>query len=215
MRRLAAVALLLAVGCTGGDPEPSPTTSEPAPTLVPVPEPQAPSGPAATTAGSLDESSLPVPSPWEPVVREGSIDEGYLGNDSWVHEVDPVLRGAGTLAVGCDDAPPDLTGMVPTAALEGTLELDGAPGIVLALEFADDDAAAAYFDEYLRQLALCEGDVVAQVGSSGDRWWGRRDLGDIWSEAAALDGNVATFVILQAGHGDDELEAIADQLPGR
>lgn len=177
-----------------------------------VPDPQQPTGPAATSVGGLDETFLPVPATWERAVYEGSADEGFYGNGTWVHAVDPVLRGAGTLAVGCDNAPPDLEGMVPTAVLEGTLERDGAPGIALAMRFADDVTAAEFFAEYQRQLSLCEGKTVQKLGETTDTWFGRRQLDTTWSEVAALNGDVATFLILQADIDDTELERISNTL---
>ncbi len=237
MRRVAAAfAVVVLAGCAPSEapaPSPSPTATSatpadtPAPTpsteptspslsptatAEPVPDPQLPTGPADTSTGGLDESVLPVPEGWERVAKEGSADEGFFGNGTWVHAVDPVLRGAGTLAVGCDDASPDLAGMVPTAVLEGTLEREGAPGIVLAMEFADEDAAARYFEEYKRQVGLCEGTVVEQVGETPQTWFGRRDLGQTWSEAAALNGDRATFIILQSDIDDHLLEGISNAL---
>lgn len=235
MRRVAAaLAVLLLASCTPSEaptpspssatptgtvdarPSPSPTPTTPSPSQTtsaePVPDPQLPTGPADTSTGGLDESVLPVPEGWERVAKEGSADEGFFGNGTWVHAVDPVLRGAGTLAVGCDVAPPDLAGMVPTAVLEGTIEQDGAPGIVLAMEFSDEAAAERYFAEYKRQVGLCEGTVVEQVGETERTWFGRRDLGQTWSEAAALNGDRATFIIMQSDIDDRLLEGISNAL---
>lgn len=208
---------LLSIGCSGA-PTPSPSPEE-TPVVVPtrsasepesVPDPQLPDGPAETTSASLDETDLFSPDGWDQAILEGSFDEGFIGNGTWVHEVDPVLRGGGVLAVGCSEAPQDLTGRVPVGALEGSLERDGAIGVSLALQFADAGIAADYFASWLDELAACTGSLVEPLDQSETHWLGYRDLGEAWSEVGALDGEITRFLILQADLSNEELRGIYD-----
>lgn len=205
------------VGCAGEAPMQPPISTPVATPEAPtsqeaVPEPQLPTGPAATTSGKLTEKSLVIPEGWEPIANPGSVEDGYVGNGTWVHEVDPVLRGAGTLAVGCIEEPPDLSEMLPVGALEGTLDRDGAPGITLAFEFADADAAQQFYRTWLTQAEACVGTVADKIDASDTSWAGYRHLDEVWSEASAVDGTVAKFVIVDGKLAEPEVVELVRRL---
>ncbi|SDS00074.1 hypothetical protein SAMN04488543_0896 [Friedmanniella luteola] len=96
-----------------------------------------------------------MPAGWRTVALEGSTEEGFEGNGSWVHARDPRYAAQDAITIGCADVTrddyPD-----PVAALEGNYtDGDGAPGVGLALDFADEAAAAAYWERYTAQVAAC------------------------------------------------------------
>ena len=214
----------LVVACTPGAEDPPPP-SAPSPTAVtatPSPSldggstfvPSVPTAPAPTTAGGLTDQHLPVPSGWEPEVREGSLDEGFLGNGTWVHAREAQFSAIGVMTVGCA-AVDDSSWEPPTAALEGNLIRDGQPGVVLALEFPSADAARGFFDGFVQQLEACEASgSVTRVGADADTWLGRRDLGSAWSEIVGLDGERVTSLIVSDGGAmpADQMRTLRDEM---
>ncbi len=167
-----------------------------------------PSSPAATTAGDLDDASLPQPDGWSGDVRDGSRDEGFTGNGTWLHAVDPATKGTDVLAVGCavttTDAPQ------PVAALEGNLATDSQSGISVAMQFATQTEAEQYFAAWQSQMTACVGSSVTEHSASDDTWLGQWDVdGTLWSEAAGQRGDVVKLTLLDAELPAEDLEGIA------
>ena len=215
------------VGCSPAPPAPPPTISAPTPTLTPttsgeipeptttntLPPPPAPSAPAASTAGALRATSLPVPAGWTTAALPGGDEEGYLGNGTWVHALDPRYAALDIVTVGCADVTRD-DYTDPSAALEGDYtDAAGDAGIGRVLDFAEPAAARTYFEVYLGQVRACAGGregvsvsrlrtPVADDGGVGlvDR---RRYLDDDqdWTEVVELNGARLTLLILgDPGH---------------
>ena len=177
---------------------PEPTTTNT------LPPPPAPTAPAPSTAGDLDASSLPVPSGWRTIAREGGEEEGYLGNGTWIHGRDPRYAAFDVITMGCAAVTRD-DYRDPTSALEGTYDRRGEPGIGLVLEFATAAEATAYFDLYIAQAQACRGDdAPVQINVL------RRDGGLIdqrsypdgdWTEVGKAAGRRVTLIILSdPGH---------------
>ncbi len=167
-----------------------------------------PMSPAATTAGDLDDASLPQPEGWQGDIREGSEEEGFIGNGTWLHELDPATKGTDVLAVGCAAATTDAP--EPVAALEGNLLADDKPGVSVAMQFATAAEAAEYFDAWTAQKRACIGTTVTESGSSSDTWLGQWDVdGVLWSEAGRQRGDTMLLTLLEGDLGAGELESIA------
>lgn len=186
----------------------APTSSAPEPeeptTTNTLPPPPAPTAPAPSTAGDLRAASLPVPAGWRTVAKKGGDEEGYRGNGTWVHGRDPRYAAQDAITIGCADVSrddyPD-----PVAALEGSyVDGDDNPGVGLALEFADADAAGRYWSRYTDQVQACatlqdpvhtELLDVASVGPDG--LVDRRTYPDSeWTEVGRRSGRRVTLVIL-------------------
>ena len=187
---------------------PEPTTTNT------LPPPSAPTAPAPSTAGDLDARALPVPPGWRTVAREGGEEEGYLGNGSWLHGRDPRYAAFDAITIGCapitrDDYPD------PTAALEGTYDRSGEPGIGLVLQFAGPAQARAYFEQYVRQVDACRGpDAPVQIERlpSSRGLIDRRAYDDgSWTEIAGRVDRRVTLVIL-SDPGRDVDAAQADEI---
>ncbi|WP_375423245.1 hypothetical protein [uncultured Friedmanniella sp.] len=223
---LAALALALVGGCSApapAAPQPSPaatstapsptaSSSSPDPALVPdeptttntLPPPPEPTAPAPSSAGDLEASALPVPAGWRTVARTGSEEEGYRGNGTWVHARDPRYAAQDVITIGCADVTrddyPD-----PVAALAGDY-VDAAdhPGVGLALQFADADAAGRYWTRYVDQVRACttlddpvHTELVAASSTGPDGLIDRRTYPDSrWTEVARRSGARVTLVIL-------------------
>lgn len=194
-----------AVGVPTPTPSPSaqPTVVEPTTTNTLPPPPRA-SRPAPSTAGPLSASSLPVPDQWRTAVRTGGSEAGFEGNGTWVRGRDPRYAAQDIITLGCADVTrddyPD-----PTAALEGSYERAGQPGIGLVLQFADEAKAKAFYTVYTRQVRACsasDGPVVIEVVDSDRGLIDRRTYPDgDWTEVGALRGTRLTLVILSdPGH---------------
>ena len=179
--------------------EPEPTTTN---TLPPPPEPTAP---APSTAGALDADALPVPAGWKTVALDGGPEEGFRGNGTWVHARDPRYAAQDVITIGCADVTrddyPD-----PVSALEGSYaDEDDAPGVGLALDFANEAAAAAYWERYTAQVEACQTldepvrtELVEGVPGLMDR---RTYPDGQWTEVGRRSGARVTLVILSdAGH---------------
>ena len=185
-------------------PSAGPITTEPSEIPEPtttntLPPPAAPSKAAPSTAGGLDASSLPVPSGWKTIAREGGEEEGYLGNGTWVHERDPRYAAFDVITIGCEAVTRD-DYTDPTAALEGTYQRKGEPGIGLVLEFATPAQAEGYFDLYRRQVAACQGDDAPVQITRVDSPTGLIDRraypdGD-WTEVGNVNDRRVTLIIL-------------------
>jgi hypothetical protein len=178
--------------------EPEPTTTN---TLPPPPEPTAP---APSTAGTLDADALPVPAGWKTVALDGGPEEGFRGNGTWVHARDPRYAAQDVITIGCADVTrddyPD-----PVAALEGSYDNDNAPGVGLALDFADEADAAAYWDRYTAQVEACQTlvePVRTELVEGLPGLMDRRTYPDgEWTEVGRRSGARVTLVILSdAGH---------------
>nr|WP_294693779.1 hypothetical protein [uncultured Friedmanniella sp.] len=185
-------------GAPGGV-EPEPTTTN---TLPPPPEPTAP---APSTAGSLAADSLPVPAGWRTAALDGGAEEGFQGNGTWVHARDPRYAAQDVITIGCADVTrddyPD-----PVAALEGNYtDDDGDPGVGLALDFADESAATAYWGRYRAQVEACQRldepvrtEIVPGLPGLVDR---RTYPDGQWTEVGRRSGARVTLVILSdPGH---------------
>lgn len=239
---LAALAVVLLAGCTpapspgpGAGPTPGPGPRTPGATTSPVssapadpeptttntlPPPPAPTGPAPSRAGDLDADVLPVPAGWRTVVREGGAEEGFEGNGTWVRARDPRYAAQDVITIGCADVTrddyPD-----PVAALEGSYVDDGgAPGVGLALDFADEAAATAWWQRYAAQVEACQ-DLDEPVRTTLEAGLpglvDRRTYpdGGQWTEVGRRSGARVVLVIL----GDDghrisraQVRALLDQL---
>lgn len=225
----AGLAALWLAGCTAGGPSdpspqpvstPAPPVSTPAPaaptavaeptTTNTLPPPPAPTAPAASTAGSLDASSLPVIEGWRTVARAGGDEEGYLGNGTWVHARDARYAAFDAITIGCADITrddyPD-----PVAALEGTYQnSSGAPGVGLALDFAGPADAQRYWQRYRDQVRACTGDqpVRIEVIADDSGLIDRRSYPDgEWLEVGRAGGTRVTLVILS----DDDRSITAER----
>ena len=220
-----ALTLVLLAGCTGavpvdapdpsasltpapsGPPAPS-SSSAPSTPVEPVeptttntlPPPPRPSRPAPSTAGALDAEELPVPEGWRTVALEGGDEEGFRGNGTWVHARDPRYAAQDTITLGCADVTrddyPD-----PVAALEGNYRgRGGAPGVALALDFADEAAATRWWDRYLDQVRACQtvdDPVRTEVLVEDEGLVDRRTYPDSrWTEMGRRVGKRVTLVIL-------------------
>ncbi len=236
---LVSVGGLLLAACSLSSPQPSPPAgTSPAPTPVassrmtsPVspsfaeptttntlPPPPPPSEPAPSTAGELSAGSLPVPRGWRTAVLDGGEEEGFLGNGTWVHARDPRYAAQDVITLGCSPVTRD-DYADPVAALEGNYRnSSGAPGVGLALQFADEQAADNYFELYRRQVTACStGEPVritieTDVGGLVDR---RTYPDSEWTEIAERNGRRITLIILSdPGHNLSKAAAqrILDQI---
>ena len=179
------------------DPEPTTTNT--------LPPPPAPTGPAPSEAGDLRADALPVPAGWATVALEGGAEEGFEGNGTWVHARDPRYAAQDAITIGCADVTrddyPD-----PVAALEGNyVDDDGAPGVGLALDFADEAAATTYWQRYTAQVEACQDldEPVSTVLVDGlPGLVDRRTYPDgEWTEIGRRSGARVTLVILtDEGH---------------
>lgn len=163
---------------------------------------------APTTAGDLDDGSLARPDGWNEDVLDGSRDEGFTGNGTWRHAVDPATKGSDVLAVGC--AATTTEAPQPVAALEGNLTSEGRAGISVAMQFASEGEAQRYFAAWRSQMQACVGSSVTELGSSDGTWVGRWNVeGTVWSEAAGQREDVVKLTLLDAELGAAELDVIA------
>jgi len=138
-------------------------------------------------------------------VLPGSGEEGFRGNGTWVHARDPRYAAQDAITIGCADVTrddyPD-----PVAALEGNYtDGDGAPGVGLALDFADATAAARYWDRYTAQVDACrasDGPVRVERLAGLPGLVDRRTYPDSqWTEVGRRTGARVTLVILtDPGH---------------
>lgn len=203
----AATALLLVTAC-GADPAPAPASDA---TTTSAPEAAAaPASPDPTTAGGLDETSLPRS--W--LGFEAAVvkpEEGEFNpNGSWVHGQDPFLIA--TEAVPhCSDGPvPELP--YPTAALTGTYRnADDLPGNGVAMEFATTEEASAWFTGYVAAVTSCAGVTgglfeILDLDSSDTLLVDVRSYaGEIHSERAEVDGTVVRLLMAQTRETLDNL----------
>lgn len=187
------------------------TSAEPAePTTTnTLPPPPAPTAAAPSTAGDLRAATLPVPAGWRTVARNGSDEEGFRGNGTWVHARDPRYAAQDVITIGCADVTrddyPD-----PVAALAGDY-VDRAknPGVGLALQFADADAAGRYWARYVDQVRACRTlrdpvhtELVAEASAGADEIVDRRTYPDSeWTEVARrTDARITLVILTDAGH---------------
>jgi hypothetical protein len=226
---LAALTLTTVTACTVAEPSPSPTarptTASPASpsgrtpvpadtpaaspaTALPVeptttntlPPPTRPTGPAPSRAGELTADALPVPAGWRPAALAGGEEEGFQGNGTWVHALDPRYAAQDMIGVGCAPVTRD-DYADPVAALEGNYaSKGGAPGVGRALQFADPDAARHYFDLYRGQVQACTtkpGPVRTTMITGVDGLADRRRYDDgEWTEVGRQTGDRVILVIL-------------------
>jgi len=184
-----------------------------------LPPPPPPSGPAPSTAAGLTAASLPVPAGWRTVALAGSEEEGFEGNGTWVHARDPRYAAYDVIGVGCKSVTRD-DYADPVAALEGNYESRaGAPGVGLALEFADVADASHYFELYRQQARACAGgtgSIRTTIVSETDGLVDRRTYPDSeWTEIARQTGARITMIILtDPGHRISRAatQAILDQI---
>lgn len=198
-----------AASTTSAAATPSPTTSpsisEPTTTNT-LPAPPEPTKAAASTAGNLGASALPVPAGWHTVVEKGDQEEGYRGNGTWVHARDPRYAATDTITIGCAEVTRD-NFTDPTRALEGSYENgSGQPGVGLAMQFGTAAAASHYLDLYRSQVSACtdpDGPMTATVLASPLGLIDHRTYpgGDDWTEVVKLDGRRVTLIALtDPGH---------------
>jgi hypothetical protein len=154
-------------------------------------------------------------------VREGGDDEGFYGNGTWVHARDPRYAAQDVIAVGCAGVTRD-DYTDPTAALEGNyINRSGGPGVGLALEFADEQAAIRFFDLYRGQVQACtttDQPVHTTILSGTGGLVDRRTYPDSkWTEIAERNGRLITLIILSdPGHAMSKVSAqrVLDQIDG-
>ena len=183
-------------------PRPTATTSVPVePTTTnTLPPPSPPTGPAPSVAGELSADALPVPAGWRTEALAGGEEEGFEGNGTWVHARDPRHAAQDVIGVGCAPVTRD-DYADPVAALEGNYaSKGGAPGVGLALQFADPDAARHYFDLYRGQVQACSTKsgpvrITMITGVDGLADHRRYDDGE-WTEVGRQTGARVTLVIL-------------------
>lgn len=176
------------------------STSAPGTAVAPSAPPPAPTGPAPSTAGNLTATDIAVPEGWSPAVRPGSVEEGYLGNGTWVHAVSAEHSAYAAIALGCTEV---RAFPRPEAALEGTFTgPDGQRGVGVTLQFADDAGATAFFAEWVRQGEACLSSSTELITLTGDTWLGRRTLDTTWSEAVGRRGSQVRLVIVDAAEAD-------------
>jgi hypothetical protein len=141
-----------------------------------------------------------MPAGWRTVALAGGTEEGFRGNGTWVHARDPRYAALDAITIGCADVTrddfPD-----PVAALEGNYTgRGGAPGVALALEFADPEAATRYWTRYTDQVRACQtldDPVHTELVVDGDGMVDRRTYPDgRWTEVARQVGTRVTLVIL-------------------
>jgi hypothetical protein len=184
-----------------------------------LPPPSPPTAPAPSAAGELKADALPVPAGWRTVALDGGDEEGFEGNGTWVHTRDPRYAAQDVIGVGCATVTRD-DYADPIAALEGNYaSKSGAPGIGLALQFADPDAARHYFELYRKQAEACTtkpGPVRTTMitGVTGLADHRRYDDGE-WTEVGRQVGDRVILVILSdSGRKIDraKAQAILDQI---
>jgi hypothetical protein len=165
-----------------------------------LPPPSPPTGPAPSVAGELSAVALPVPAGWRTVALDGGEEEGFEGNGTWVHARDPRYAAQDVIGVGCAPVTRD-DYADPVAALEGNYaSKGGAPGVGLALQFADPDAARRYFDLYREQVQACTTKggpvrITMITGVDGLADHRRYDDGE-WTEVGRQIGDRVILVIL-------------------
>lgn len=172
------------------------TPAEPSDALPPPPEPTAP---APSTAGSLTAADLPVPAGWRTVARAGGEEEGYRGNGTWVHARDPRYAASDVVTLGCADVSrSDYAD--PVAALEGSYDRHGQPGVGLLLQFADAADAGRWWRVYGDQVRACQDasdPVRTRLLDAGEGLMDRRTYPDgRWTEVARQVGSRVTLVVL-------------------
>lgn len=166
-----------------------------------APEPASPPAapvPAPTADGPLNDQALPrqiagfSAVPAEP--REGE----FHPNGSWVHAV-PAGEAAAQALPRCG---PDAGRAAPVArhALAGQYSASGATGNGLALQFADDRAAADWYGEFVRQLKSCSTDLATGPTGFSDHRQIDGGTGQV-AEAGRLRGNRVLLVALNSGGG--------------
>jgi hypothetical protein len=212
---------------SGRTPAPTGTAVATPVTAVPVeptttntlPPPSPPTAPAPSVAGELTADALPVPAGWRTVALDGGEEEGFEGNGTWVHALDPRHAAQDMIGVGCAPVTRD-DYADPVAALEGNYaSKGGAPGVGRALQFADPDAARHYFDLYREQVEACTtkaGPVCITMitGVDGLADHRRYDDGE-WTEVGRQAGDRVILVILSDPGGKIDrvaAQAILDQM---
>jgi hypothetical protein len=139
------------------------------------------------------------------VALDGGDEEGFKGNGTWVHARDPRYAAQDVVGVGCAAVTRD-DYADPVAALEGNYRSKaGAPGIGLALQFADPGAARRYFELYGEQVRACTtkpGPVRTSLitGVDGLADHRRYDDGE-WTEVGRQSGDRVVLVILNDSGG--------------
>lgn len=182
-------------------PSPGPSSDSVAPPHSPEPSLAAPSQ-DPSTAGSLDETSLPQE--WlgfTPAVVNPSEGE-FNPNGTWVHGQDSALIAQEALpACGDEAALP-----VPTAALTGTYrDHSESPGNGIALEFDSAESARSWFEGYTQTMASCTVqtagfEVVDMVVDGGSTLRDIRDYqGMRWAERVWVEDEVVRLIIVQGG----------------
>ncbi len=165
-----------------------------------LPPPSPPTAPAPSVAGKLKADALPVPAGWRTVALEGGEEEGFEGNGTWVHARDPRYAAQDVIGVGCAPITRD-DYADPVAALEGNYTSKrGGPGVGLAMQFADPEAARHYFDLYRQQVQACttksrpvRTTMITGVNGLADHR--RYDDGE-WTEIGRQTGDRVILVIL-------------------
>ena len=196
-----------------GTPGPTATTGATSTSTLPadptttntLPPPSPPTAPAPSEAGELTADALPVPAGWRTVALDGGEEEGFEGNGTWVHARDPRYAAQDVIGVGCAPVTRD-DYADPVAALEGNYASKrGAPGVGLALQFADAEAARRYFDLYREQVQACTtkpGPVRTTMitGVNGLADHRRYDDGE-WTEVGRQIGDRVILVVLSDSGG--------------
>jgi hypothetical protein len=151
-------------------------------------------------AGKLTTHALPVPAGWRTVALKGGDEDGFKGNGTWVHARDPRYAAQDVVGVGCAPVTRD-DYTDPVAALEGNYtSKGGAPGVGLAMQFADAGTARRFFELYRKQIQACTGrsgpvriTMISGVNGLADHR--RYDDGD-WTEVGRQTADRVILVIL-------------------
>ena len=163
----------------------------------------------ATSSGPLSRASFPRPRDlgpgWAYSIDPGHAEEGYAGNGTPALARNPKEVVQTAVPFGC--LRPSAM-QVPVHALEVDYTYRGAKAVAVRAQFADAEAATAFFDARATDLRGCEGvsgspaigPLVGRVSSRSARVVvsDRTPRSDPWREVGLLDGDT---VVLVAVHG--------------
>ena len=159
----------------------------------------------ATTSGGLSVASFPKPAKlgpgWEYAVDPGSVEDGYLGNDTPAMSRNPAELVQTAVPLGC--LRPNVMAP-PQHVLEVDYAYQGTTVIMVRSSFADPSAAAAFYRARKDNLDRClgrtavraEGVLVGTVDelSTGVLLSDRTPTSAAWTELCVLDRDQVVLV---------------------
>ena len=159
----------------------------------------------ATTSGALSVASFPEPGKlgpgWEYTVDPGSMEDGYLGNDTPAMSRNPAELVQTAVPLGCLRPNPMAP---PQHVLEVDYAYQGTTVIMVRSSFADASAAAAFYRARKDNLHRClgriavraEGVLVGRVDelSTGVLLSDRTPTSAAWTELCVLDRDQVVLV---------------------